>query len=453
MIYVRDIIEKFDGKLICGDINMLLDNFSHDTRTINKDDIYVGIKGEAFDGNKFYEDAFDKGAKCCILDNESLINKDKYQDKTIILVEDSLKCIQKLAKYKRSLYNIPVIGITGSVGKTSTKDMISSVLETKYKVLKTIGNNNNHIGLPFTILRLKDEEIMVLEMGMNNFKEISFLTNIAKPTIGVITNIGTAHIGNLGSRENIMKAKLEIIEGLNGPLIINNDNDMLNKNLEYIKSLNPTITIGIENNSDYMAKKIDKSLTKFEIEDNSMECNIGNEAFIYNSLMAYVIGKLCNVDVENIKKGIKSFKLTSGRLEYKTIKENITLIDDTYNASLDSIKSSLQILTKTSGKRKIAVIGDVLELGEFSKELHISIAKELLNSNLDYIITIGKETLNTNNYLKENNYNNLLHFNFEFESYEKIDQLLNDGDTILFKGSHGMKLNNIVTYLTNKYNK
>ena len=248
MIYVRDIIEKFDGKLICGDINMLLDNFSHDTRTINKDDIYVGIKGEAFDGNKFYEDAFDKGAKCCILDNESLINKDKYQDKTIILVEDSLKCIQKLAKYKRSLYNIPVIGITGSVGKTSTKDMISSVLETKYKVLKTIGNNNNHIGLPFTILRLKDEEIMVLEMGMNNFKEISFLTNIAKPTIGVITNIGTAHIGNLGSRENIMKAKLEIIEGLNGPLIINNDNDMLNKNLEYIKSLNPTITIGIENN-------------------------------------------------------------------------------------------------------------------------------------------------------------------------------------------------------------
>lgn len=448
MIYVKDIIDKFNGKLLCGDINLVLDNFSHDTRTIQNGDIYVGIKGESFDGNKFYKDALDKGAKACIVDNID-VNEipDKYKYKTIVLVDDSLKCIQDLARYKRSLYNIPVIGVTGSVGKTSTKDMIYAVLSTKYKVLKTEGNNNNHIGLPFTILRLKDEDIMVIEMGMNNFGEISFLTNIAKPTMAVITNVGTAHIGNLGSRENIMKAKLEIIEGLNGPLVINNDNDILHSNIDYIKSLNRVITIGINNDSDYMAKDINSNLTEFKINNNDIKCNIGNTAFIYNSLVAYVMGVLCNVDIENVKDGIETFKLTSNRLEFKKLNTGVTLIDDTYNASLDSIKSSLEILIKREGKRKIAVIGDVLELGSFSKSLHEEIGKVLLNSNLDYIVTIGNETNYTDKYLIDNNYNNLKHFNNEKESYEYVEHLLNNGDLVLFKGSHGMHLSNIIKYL------
>lgn len=451
MLYVKDIINNFNGKLLYGNIDLELDNFSHDTRTIKKSDIYVGIKGESFDGNNFYEDAFDKGAKACILDNIDVNNiKDKYKDKTIILVEDSLKCIQDLARLKRSKYSIPVIGVTGSVGKTSSKDMIYSVLSTKYKVLKTEGNNNNHIGLPFTILRLKDEEIMVIEMGMNNPKEISFLTNIAKPTIAVITNIGTAHIGNLGSRENIMKAKLEIIEGLNGPLIINNDNDILHNNINNIKSLNKVITIGINNDSDYMANNISKDLTTFEIEQNTIKCNIGNTAFIYNSLMAYTIGKLCNVDIQDIKKGIEDFKLTSNRLEYKYLDNNITLIDDTYNASLDSIKSSLEILVNKKNKRKLAVIGDVLELGTFSEDIHKEIGEVLLKSNLDYIITIGKETQYTDKYLKDNGYTNTKHFNNEKDSYDFIKNILESDDIVLLKGSHGMQLFNIVTFLLNK---
>lgn len=451
MLYVKDIINNFNGKLLYGNIDLELDNFSHDTRTIKKGDIYVGIKGESFDGNNFYEDAFDKGAKACILDNIDVNNiKDKYKDKTIILVEDSLKCIQDLARLKRSKYSIPVIGVTGSVGKTSSKDMIYSVLSTKYKVLKTEGNNNNHIGLPFTILRLKDEKIMVIEMGMNNPKEISFLTNIAKPTIAVITNIGTAHIGNLGSRENIMKAKLEIIEGLNGPLIINNDNDILHNNINYIKSLNKVITIGINNDSDYMANNISKDLTTFEIEQNTIKCNIGNTAFIYNSLMAYTIGKLCNVDIQDIKKGIEDFKLTSNRLEYKYLDNNITLIDDTYNASLDSIKSSLEILVNKKNKRKLAIIGDVLELGTFSEDIHKEIGEVLLKSNLDYIITIGKETQYTDKYLKDNGYTNTKHFNNEKDSYDFIKNILESDDIVLLKGSHGMQLFNIVTFLLNK---
>lgn len=446
MIYVKDIIDRCNGTLICGDMSLVCDNFSKDTRTINEGDIYIGIKGESFDGNKFFKDAFDKGAKACILDNINIEEiEDKYKNKTIIKVEDTLKCIQTLAKYKRSLFNIPVIAVTGSVGKTSTKDMISSVLETKYKVLKTKGNNNNHIGLPLTILRLKDEEVMILEMGMNNMGEISLLTNIAKPTIGVITNVGTAHIGNLGSRENIMKAKLEIIEGLNGPLIINNDNDILHDNINFIKEKNRIITIGIDNKSNYTATDINDN--KFIVDKNEIEVPISNKAFIYNSLMAYAVGELCNVDINSIKEGIKNLKLTGNRLEYKKTKSEVTLIDDTYNASLDSIKSSLEILQKEKGNRKIAIIGDVLELGEYSRSIHIEIGKELLKSNLDIIITIGNHTKYTDEFLEENNFTNRYHFDNEKESYNILNKILKSGDIVLLKGSHGMNLKNIVDYL------
>lgn len=448
MIYVKDIINKFEGKLICGDLDLIIDNISKDTRTIKEGDIYIGIKGESFDGNKFYKDAFDKGAKACILDNINIEEiEDKYKDKTIVKVDNTIKCIQELAKYKRSIHNIPVIGITGSVGKTSTKDMIASVLETKYKVLKTQGNNNNHIGLPLTILRLKDEEIMILEMGMNNKGEISLLTDIARPTIGVITNVGTAHIGNLGSRENIMKAKLEITEGLTGPLIINSDNDIMYDNLEYIKTLNNIITISIDNDSNYKAYDIEDN--KFKINGNKIESPVNNKAFIYNSIVAYVVGELCDVEIQDIKKGISNLNLTGNRLEYKKYKDNIILIDDTYNASLDSIKSSLEILTKEKCTRKIAVIGDVLELGDYTEDIHNEIGKHLLSSNLDYIITIGKHTEYTDKYLDEHGYVNKAHFIKESDSYNFIEKLLTRGDIVLFKGSHGINLKNIVSHLMN----
>ena len=444
MLYVSDIIREGNGILLQGDSSLALGDFSKDTRTIKEGDIYVGIKGENFDGNKFYLDALEKGAIGCILDNIEGDIPDKYKDRFVVKVNNSLECIQNLARYKRSLYDIPVIGVTGSVGKTSTKDMIYSVLKEKYRVLKTEGNNNNHIGLPFTILRLKDEDAMILEMGMNNLGEISLLTNIAKPTIGVITNIGTAHIGNLGSRENIMRAKLEIVEGLSGPLVINMDNDMVYNNIDYIKSLNDVITIGIDSNCDYKAYNIKEN--KFMIDGVEFESPIGNRAFIYNSITAYVVGKLCDVEIDKIKKGIKYLELSGNRLEYKKAKCGAILIDDTYNASLDSIKSSLEILRKEDG-RKIAVIGDVLELGDYSREIHEEIGKVLFDSGLDYIVTVGNDTLYSDKYLKDNGYKNIKHFNKESDSYEFLDQLLKEGDKVLLKGSHGINLKNIVNYL------
>ena len=230
---VKNIIECTDGILINGDINFICESFSKDTRTINKGDIYIGIKGDNFDGNKFWKQALDNGATGVIVQSIDFSDDDlkKYKDKVIIKVEDTLKALYKIAEFKRNLFDIPVIAVTGSVGKTSTKDIIASVVSQKYKTLKTIGNNNNNIGLPFTILKLKeDDEIMVLEMGMNHFGEISLLSKIAKPNICIITNIGTSHIGNLGSRENILKAKLEIMDGSKNPtVIVNNDNDLLHK--------------------------------------------------------------------------------------------------------------------------------------------------------------------------------------------------------------------------------
>ncbi len=446
MIYVSDIIDKCGGKLICGDLSLPIENISKDTRTIQEGDIYIGIKGTNFDGNLFYQDAFNKGATICILDNidESSIS-DKYLSKTIVKVDDTVKCLQELAAYKREINDIPVIAVTGSVGKTSTKEMIASVLSKKYKVLKSEGNNNNQIGLPLNILRLKDEDIMVLEMGMSSFGEISNLTRIAKPTIGVITNIGTSHIGDLGSRENIMKAKLEIIEGLNGPLIINNDNDMLHNNIEMIKELNKVITVGINNKSDYMAMEIDGN--NFIVDGDKMESPINNMAFIYNSLISYVVGKLCDVDVEKIREGILDVQLVSGRLEYKKLENGAVIIDGTYNASLDAIKSSLEILRKEKATRRGAIIGDVLDLGEYTRDIHREIGRALLESDLDFIVTIGSNTNYTDEYLKENKYDNWKHFAKEEDSYEYIQKLLKSGDVVLIKGSHAMHLDNIVKWL------
>ena len=457
-IYVEDIIRECNGKLVIGDSKKECINFCKDTRIIKENDVYIGIKGENFDGNKFYDKAFDNGASICILDNIEDIDINKYKDKTIIKVEDSIIALGKIAAYKRSLYNIPVIAITGSVGKTSTKDMIASVLETKYNVLKTEGNNNNNIGMPLTILKLKDHNCMVLEMGMNHFNEISYLTKIAKPTIAVITNIGTAHIGNLGSRENILKAKLEILEGLHkdGVLCINSDNDLLYKEYDKLKNKYKVKTIGIDNISDYMAYNIKEDITGsiFTIKDNDIEeniqVNVATRPFIYNSLMGYAIGKELNIENDLIKKGISNLKLTAHRLEKKINKRGVTIIDDTYNASYDSMKSALELLGK-SNNRKIAILGDMLELGEYSEEIHRKIGEDVVNNNIDILITVGNLSL----YIKEEvskegfNKDNIYSFEKQEDTYNLLNNILKEGDLVLVKGSHGINLDKLVEEMMN----
>lgn len=461
-ILLKDLINICGGTLLIGDENVILDNFSIDSRTINEKDIFVGIKGESFDGGCKYIDALEKKAKGCILNNS--INVDieainKYKDIFIVLVDNTIECLQKLAKYKRELYDIPVIGITGSVGKTSTKDMVTSVLKEKYNVLSTIGNHNNHIGVPLTILRLKDENCAVIEMGMNNLNEISVLSKIARPTVSIITNVGTAHIGNLGSRENILKAKLEILDGMdeNGLLIVNNDNDLLH-NYYLSNKYKNIITYGIINDSNFIAKDIvynkNYSLFSSNISGNNYDfkINVPGEAFVYNALVGVTMGCVFDIDILKIKTGIENFSLTKKRMEIEDIK-NVTIINDAYNANLDSMNNAINYLG-TLETRKIAVLGDMLELGNYSEELHRKVAETIIKNKIDIVITVGDYSKYIKEELNKNNYNNIFSFDNNKEALNKLKKIINDGDTILFKASNSMNFfdlcNDIKDYLKNK---
>lgn len=440
---VKKILEICDGSLLFGDDELEIENYSKDTRTINQNDCYIGIKGEAFDGNLFWQDAKDKGASACILDSFEGKLEDE-EDFTIIIVEDTVKAIQKLAHYVRKEANVPVVAITGSAGKTSTKDMIASVLSQKYKVLKTPGNLNGQIGLPLNILQYKDEDIMVLEMGMNELGQIDTLSRIANPNVAVITNVGTAHIGILGSRENILKAKLEIVNGMNesGKLIYNGDNDMLTTlgNIAQEK-----ITFGLSEENDYCASdiKMENGHTYFTCQNNHFEIPIIGEVFVYNALAAYAVGKKFNLSDEEIKKGFLEFKLSGNRMQI--IKENnYTIINDTYNANLEAMKSAITTLCTYKG-RKVAILGDMLELGDYEKAIHQEVG-EFLNDKLDLLITIGTRSKEINEMYKGEKY----HFQTKEEAQEKIMSLLKANDTILVKASQGMKLFKLVEYLKTK---
>lgn len=454
-ITVKDIIQITDGKLIYGNENEICEDFSKDTRQLKKGDVYIGIKGEKFDGNTLYETALENGAKVCILENVQIKEeiKKNYPNASIIIIENTIKALQQIAKYKRNMYNIPVIAVTGSVGKTSTKDILASIVSRKYKVLKTEGNLNNHIGLPLTILKLKDHTALVVEMGMNNFGEISTLTNIAKPTISIITNVGTSHIGKLGSRENILKAKLEILEGMNenGILVINNDNDLLNSWKKENSKYNVS-TFGIDNQSDVNAKKIELQEygSKFEATTLqgklNVEIPVGGKHFVYNALCAIAVGQLLNISNEEILKGIKEFKLTRNRMDIIKNKNNVTIINDCYNANYDSMKAALDYLGKITANRKIAVLGDMLELGEYSKDLHEKVGICVAENNIDILITVGKEAKNIVKKaielgMKEKDI-------YQFETTEEaiilLKQILIKEDAVLIKASNGMHFNKIV---------
>ena len=444
-------------KQIINEIDFKCTNFTNDTRNIKENSVYIGIKGNNVDGNTLYMDAFEKGAKLAILENVTIDDETvsylKDNNKSIIIVDNTIEALGLIAKERRKEYKKPVIAITGSAGKTSTKDMIFSVLNEKYNVQKTIGNHNNHLGLPLTILDLKDEsDMLVVEMGMNHFNEISYLTNIAKPSVAVITNVGTAHIGNLGSRENILKAKLEILEGLDkdGLLIINNDNDLLHEwYLNNIDNYNIK-TFGMTNKSDYMATDIKTTEYKSSFKCNDIEyvIPVGGEVFIYNALAAIAVGTYYNVDTEKMKKGIKDFELSSNRMNIIN-NNDITIIDDCYNANFDSLKYAIKYLGSIP-TRRIAVIGTMLELGDYSEELHSNVGNIIVDENIDILITVGEYT----NFINEKaeslgmSKDNSYHYDNNEDAIKKLKEILTKEDTVLIKASYSMNFKEIVDSLT-----
>lgn len=446
-ISAKKILDICNGTLLNGNEDSLIEKYSIDTRSINKGDMYVAIKGENVDGNNYISDAFQKGAIGCIT-NSNIPNNffQKYKDKIIIKVNDTVLALQQIAAYIRMQYNIPVIAITGSVGKTSTKDIIANVVSQKFNVLKTEGNLNNHIGLPLTLLNLDNQNAIVVEMGMSHLGEISVLSKIAKPTIAVITNIGTSHIGNLGSRENILKAKLEILDGMeeNGSIVLNNDNDLLHDWVQN-KTYKNIYTYGINNISNFVAKNICENTfsSVFNINENEIKINVSGTHFIYNALAAYCVGKLLNINENDIINGISHFKLTEKRMETRKIRLNSILIEDYYNASFESTSMALDVLSKLKASKRIAVLGDILELGNFSEKIHKKLGQELNKYNIDVLITVGEAAKNIAMEAEKNGTNKIYLCENNKDAINILKNEIQDNSAILIKASHGMNFGEI----------
>lgn len=445
---VYEIVAATNGILQSGDENQDITGFIQDSRSVEKGDMYIPIIGERLNGHDFIQSAFNNGASAIITSEEVV-----YPDKIVIKVKDTTLALQQMAAYLREHRNVKVVGITGSVGKTSTKDMVYSVVSKKYKTIKTLGNYNNEIGLPLTILRMQDEEVLILEMGMNHLGEMSLLSKIAKPDIAAITNVGTAHIGELGSRENILKAKLEIVEGMKdgSTLIVNADNDMLETvDIKQLKMIN----VGIDSKRvlQYQAKDVAllESGSTFTIaidgKINKVAVPIQGKHFVLNALIAIAIGQELNISIDDCLQGIKDFELTKNRMDLIVLKNNITLIDGTYNASEDSMKSSIDVLANYK-QRRIAVLADMLEMGSFSKELHMSVGTYVASKGIDILICVGSDA----NYIVEGAKNKgmdtIIYCKNNQEVINCLEKLLITNDVVLLKGSNGMNLKDVVAHL------
>ena len=450
---LEEVLKEIKGEILCGEKNKEITSVSIDTRTIKKGETYIALKGEKVNGSIYCKSAIEKGATICFI-QKNIFTQEELQEigekATIVIVENTENALIEIARIKRQQYQIPVIAITGSVGKTSTKDVIAEVMAQKYKVHKTQGNQNNRIGVPLTIMGLKDHQALVIEMGMNHQGEIRELTQIAKPTMCVISNIGTSHIGNLGSRENILKAKLEILEGMKkGKVVINNDNDLLHKwNLEDKK--NEKITFGIHEKSQYTAKNIvtteEKNTFTVAIKNKEYKFTTQKpgEIFILNALSAIAIGVEHEIPVENIQKAIQKAEITKNRMEIEK-NGDVLLIKDYYNACYESIKASLEYLAHIEKGRKIAVLGDIKEVGKFSEEVHKKIGTEVEKNKIDKLITVGEEAKNIAIEAKQKGMEekNIYICNTNQEAIKILKNLIKAGDKILLKASNSMKFEEI----------
>lgn len=423
------------------------ENIVIDSRQATSKSLFIPIIGETHDGHNFMESAYNLGCRNFICDKNHEFKKD---DINLVIVNDTTKAFGLIAKeYKKSL-DIFSVAVTGSVGKTSTKDIISSVISKKYKTLKTIGNLNNEIGVPKTLLNLDSTyEVAVIEMGMDKKGEIDYLTKIVNPNIAVITNIGMSHIMNFpNGQEGIFEAKTEIVNGLkeNGLLIVNGDDQYL-KTLKNNKHSYRLLTYGFKENNDIICKnyEIKESLINFTCIYNNQEYNFSISSIakhnIGNAMIAILIGFELGLSEIEIKQGLANIEFTQNRLDIiKT--DNYTIIDDSYNSSYDSVMSALEVLNSFK-ERKVAIIGDIFELGRYSESIHKKIGQNL---ECDVLVTIGKNA----KYIFEEALNrDIKSYYYEEKDnfYKECKTILLKDDVILIKASNGMKFKEIVNFL------
>lgn len=449
---LKEIEVAIEGKIIQQGTKEEFYNLSIDTRNLKDGDIYLAIRGENFNGNDYVVEAMNKGAKLCIVDEVKFECNDIKEDVSVLLVKNTRKAILDLARYYRETLDIKVVGITGSTGKTSTKDLTAAVLGSKYKVFKTKGNFNNEIGLPLMIFSLdRSYDIAVLEMGMSNEGEIHNLAYAAKPDIALITNVGISHIENLGTRENILKAKMEITDFFNenNVLIINCDNDMLStvKEKDY-----KIVKIGTENELNYKARGIisNEDSVKFQLkEDNTCDLvqyviNMPGKHNVLNGMLAIACGKELGLSVEEIQRGLLNVEATSMRLE--VIKsEKLTIINDCYNASPDSMFAALDVLKNCNGNKKIAVLGTMKELGNEAKNAHFKVGEYAKECGVDLLICIGDNSEDYKLGFAQNS--DSMVFDDKDEAIKYLENFISLGDVVLVKASRSMKFEHIVNKL------
>lgn len=403
-----------------------------DSRTIRKKSIFFALKGENFNANLFAEDALKNGASFAVVD------EDLYPlNLNIILVDNVLETLQKLANFHRNQLNIPIISLTGSNGKTTTKELINAVLTTKFKTIATKGNLNNHIGVPLTLLSItKDTEIAIVEMGANHQKEIEFLCSIAEPNYGYITNFGKAHLEGFGGVEGVIKGKSELYDFLrktNGLAFINFDDD-----IQFEKSLGIK-TVSFDVNSDFIELIAANPFVKIRFNDIEIQSQLIGNYNVNNIAAAITIGLFFKVPENDIKKAIENYIPTNNRSQLMKIGTNIIFMD-AYNANPSSMKVALENFSQVEGNSKIVILGDMFELGEDSLKEHQAIADLVSGFNFKQIHLIGAHfsTVKTNNVFQ---YKDFVQFKNKFESgnFQKA--------TILIKGSRGMALERVLDLL------
>ncbi len=430
-----------------------------DSRLVGKDDLFIAVRGERVDGHKFIPSVFEKGALAVLSEQKLECPAGPY-----ILVESTLDAMKKIAKFYREFLDIKVVGITGSVGKTSTKEMIASVLEQRYRVLKTEGNFNNEIGLPLTIFKIREEhEVAVLEMGISDFGEMHRLASMAQPDVCVITNIGICHLENLGDRDGILRAKTECFEHMrpDGTVILNGDDDKLST--KTIVNGKAAVFYGMEEEREIYATDI-KALgltgveavlhAKFKEEadgqeswqEMKVEIPIAGEHNVYNAMAALGVGRALGLTAEEIRRGIESVRTISGRSNLVE-RDGIVIIDDCYNANPVSMRASLDVLSKADG-RKIAVLGDMGELGTGEKELHYGVGAYLKGKGIDALFCTGDLAKEYVRAIEEKAIPTEVHyFDEKSELIRQLKQYKKTGDTILVKASHFMGFPEIVSAL------
>ncbi|HML86903.1 MAG TPA: UDP-N-acetylmuramoyl-tripeptide--D-alanyl-D-alanine ligase [Methylomusa anaerophila] len=446
----REVLKATGGKLIHKPGGSLFTGVSTDTRTIKPGNLFIALRGERFDGHEFVIPALEKGAAGLLVSRPDV---DIPQNVSVILVNDTRKALQSLARFHRQRFPIPVVAVSGSNGKTTTKEMLAAVLSSRFKVLKTEANYNNEIGLPLTLLNLTpSHEAAVVEMGMRARGEIRELTEIALPTVGVVTNVGQTHIEILGSIENIALAKAELVESIKQKdlVVLNADDDHVRRMQD--KTTARVVLYGLTSGAFVRAENIQMHAGEETV--TTFDCVSPRGSFpiilhtvgkhnVYNALAAIAVGWELGLKPNEIKSGIASFYPTEMR-QAITRRGNFVVINDVYNASPLSMKAAIETLADVAEGRKIAVLGDMLELGHVAAEAHRLVGEFAAEKGVDIIVTVGDFARYIADTAQLHGVKNVMVCSNHEEAKALLKGIVKSGDSILFKGSRGMKMEKVL---------